>query len=881
MKKILLFSTLLLASASMMAQGFDGSFDEPWETCYPDGVTAVGQQPKGWMASNVYKNYLMPITKELVAAEADRTGDANGYSVKMFNEYVGMFGIGATAPGYITLGQAWAYGDIEATMDPSKEDTSDGGSYGGVEFTTRPDSLTFYVKRTHLQEPPKNGSFNKEEKATVVFYAWTGSSTSKVTTGLSTSPVEIDMVDRDQDILGKKTEGVSGDAQLVAANEYYIEGDVAEWARHSFAVDYKQDVNPEKMNLIFSASDYFNRAALGTGNALMVDDVQFIYNSRLKSLTVGGEEVPGFNDGVFAYQLSADRIDQEIKAEAFGKDAEVVITKDGNVTTIVVTDNSAKGEKTNTYTLTFKGITSVITLPETVPAMTYGDMLDNLGFTSTSNMPFTYSFSVDGVLEVNQEGKLCAVGAGEVLVTACQEGNDDFTPAESEPLKVVVDKAQVTVSLSEDSWCWRGSNVSSYNETKGFCDCVFSFEGLKWNDAEKSEAEIFAKVPTVKSNASKDGEAVGDMRAATLSGGEAFNYELVFAEDAKIKVVKNQIHAYVKYATSTLSADYNSENYRTVKVAAGQDEYIFTVEYTNAVYDDKEVLAASANAAVVCAVNKDAQLGEEFPVSLTFGQTEFEKFDLVNVVPAEAKVVVATNPNIVVSIPEGVKYGDVFQMVSNESGITSYNFVNNTSDVVNVSSKGEVTVKQAGSAEVIVRTNAMKVDDVEYGATTTRVKFETQKAPLTITAKDVTITTDDAMPEAFELTYEGWVGTDTEETVFIEAPKAVVNLPETLVPGEYPIEVVVTEAPANYEVKTVNGVLLVKGTSVSSAVREDAKVAYADGNLYVPCGGQVEVYALTGALVGRYEGTVIPVALRANTLYIVKTENGAYRLLVK
>ena len=35
------------------------------------------------------------------------------------------------------------------------------------------------------------------------------------------------------------------------------------------------------------------------------------------------------------------------------------------------------------------------------------------------------------------------------------------------------------------------------------------------------------------------------------------------------------------------------------------------------------------------------------------------------------------------------------------------------------------------------------------------------------------------------------------------------------------------------------------------------------------------------ALVGRYEGTVIPVALRTNTLYIVKTQKGAFRLLIK
>ena len=37
MKRNLLLSTLLLASASMAAQGFDGSFNEPWELVIPMG----------------------------------------------------------------------------------------------------------------------------------------------------------------------------------------------------------------------------------------------------------------------------------------------------------------------------------------------------------------------------------------------------------------------------------------------------------------------------------------------------------------------------------------------------------------------------------------------------------------------------------------------------------------------------------------------------------------------------------------------------------------------------------------------------------------------------------------------------------------------------
>lgn len=884
MKRNLLLSTLLLASASMAAQGFDGSFDEPWETCYPDGVNAVGLQPKGWMASNVYKYFFMSVKGELVKPDKDRTEDANGHSVVMTNEFVGSLGIGATAPGYITLGKSWAYGDIEATLNPELEDTSDGGAYGGVEFTSRPDSLVFWVKRTHVAEAPNKGPFNPDEKASVLFYSWTGSTTSKVTTGLSTDKIEVDMVDREKDILGMVTEGVTGDAKLVAFNEYYIEENIENWTRQSVAIDYKSDGNPEKMNIIFSASDYFNRSELGTGNALYVDDVQLVYNSRLKSLVVDGKEVNGFSDGVFDYQLPADLQGKDIVATAFGKDATVETVTEGNVTTVTVKDETAMGEKVNTYTLTFKGVSAEIQLPAEIPALTYGDEVDGLGFISNNTKDaLAYSFSKEGVLEVGEDGKVRAVGAGEVVVTASQPGSDDFTPAESEPMTLTVAKAPLQVSLAEDSWTWRGINVSSYNMEDGKCHYAFVYDGWKWNDAEKDASEILSKVPTVSASAPKEAEAVGSERAAKLSGGEAANYELKLPETAKIKVVKNKVGVYLKYGNNTLSSAYDSERYRTVKVAVGQDEYSFTVGYADAVYDDEEVLAGmEVLPEAVCDVNKDAAIGAEFPVSVKLPEgTSFENFDLISIVPETAKLVMAANPGITVTVPEKVVYGDEFTLVSNEHGIT-YGSTVLTAGVVSMTSKGVVTAKKAGKAELVVTTTAKTVDDTEYGATATNVSFDVEKAPLTVTAKDVKITMDDELPATYELVYEGWIGKDTVETVFEVAPVAQPELPAELVPGTYPIVVKVETMPENYEVKTVDGTLTVeKGSGVASVDKESTNVTYANGSLYVPCGGRVEIYALTGTLVGRYEGAVIPVALRTNTLYIVKTQKGAFRLWVK
>ena len=883
MKRNLLLSTLLLASASMAAQGFDGSFDEPWETCYPDGKTAVGTQPKGWMASSVCKNFIITITEELVAPDADRMEEGNGHSVKMWNNYVGMLGIGATAPGYITLGTSWAYGDVTNVGKP--EDTSDGGSYGGIEFTSRPDSLVFYAKRTHAQEAPANGSFNSKEKAMAIFYSWTGTTSSKVITGMSNAPVEIDMIDREKDILGMPTGSeVTGDAKLVASVEYPIEGDIENWTRQSVAIDYKSDGNPEKMNIIFSASDYFNRSELGTGNTLTVDDVQLIYNSRLKSLSVGGEDVPGFDNGVFDYQLPADMKGAEIKADAFGKDAKVEVTEDGDVVKVVVTDETAQDEKVNTYTLTFKGEQAVITLPEAAPSVTYGDAVSELGFVSNSDAAFTYSFSVGGVLEVGEDGMLHAVGSGEVMVTASQAGNDNFTSAVSEPLAVTVAKAPLNVSLSEDAWCWRGINVSVSNQGNGKCGYAFVMDGLKGDDAGKAAEEIFTKLPTVKANAPTEAEKAGDTRAAALSGGEAANYSITLAEDAKFTVVKNKVGVYVRLGNNTLSSAYDYETYRTVKAAVGQEEYIFTVEYADAVYDDADVLAGmEVQPEVVCGVNKDAAIGEEFPVSVKLPeQVSFDNFELVSIVPDVAKLVMAANPGVTVTVPDEVVYGDEFALASNELGITYASKVL-TAGVVSMTSKGVVTAKKAGKAELVVITSATTKEGVEYGVTTTRAAFDVQKAPLTITAQDVTVKSGDELPEAYELAYEGWIGKDTVETVFEVAPVAVPELPAELVPGTYDIVVKVEAEPENYEVKTVNGTLTVEGNGdgVASVNRENAKVTYANGNLYVPCGGRVEIYALTGALVGRYEGAVIPVALRTNTLYIVKTQKGAFRLWVK
>ena len=138
MKKILSATcAMMLASAGMMANAQqlpNGNFDGTWVDCKPDGSNVVGVQPVGWMASSVYKNFIMEVTGELVYQDKNREQSVgNAFSVRMENLWVGVtwFNMGANAPGYITLGTSWAYGDVSNVGKPN--DTSDGGSQvGGI-----------------------------------------------------------------------------------------------------------------------------------------------------------------------------------------------------------------------------------------------------------------------------------------------------------------------------------------------------------------------------------------------------------------------------------------------------------------------------------------------------------------------------------------------------------------------------------------------------------------------------------------------------------------------------------------------------------------------------------------------------------------------------
>lgn len=377
MKKIYtLFAAALAVTGTATAQQLpNGTFDGEWETCYPNaGTDAVGTQPTGWGASNVFQM----MSFKLVTQGTDRTSsDGNAHSVHMNNTFCGLafLQIGAAAPAYITLGDAWNYGDYQDLN--SENDASDGGSYGGVEFTFRPDAISLWVKRTHATSADA-GTVNANEKATVLVYSWKGETTSKVGIGLDMTNeggTIIDMPNRDKDVLGMITDGVtkSDDFELISKSENYIEGDIEKWKQLTYPIEYLSDNAPEMINVVIASSDYFNRPNLGVNNTLDVDDVTLVYYSTLSALTIGGNEIALSNDtynyeGTGSLPTSTDEVVATTKSQFATADVE--IDNAASTVTITVTNQGGAdidGKTSHTY---------VITYPATAEATQYTGYLN-------------------------------------------------------------------------------------------------------------------------------------------------------------------------------------------------------------------------------------------------------------------------------------------------------------------------------------------------------------------------------------------------------------------------------------------------------------------------------------------------------------------------
>lgn len=346
MKKF--FTTLILfAAVVVQAQQLpNGGFDS-WKTACGSteafgtgGLTSSktgemrqrpGVEPADWNGSSINQKVIMQKKQELIYNE-------NGV-VKMQNTFVGVGSIGSVAPGFINLATPWVYA-------VSTIEECDGGVYGGVSFTNKPDAIKGRYKRTDATG----------ESSHIIVYLWNGTFTSKV--GSKSAPAQArDNVDRA--IMGID-ENTTASGTLVAKCDYSFTSTTNnDWQEIVVPLEYENDDAPEMMNTIISGGDYWTRANMQDGTTLYADDVQFVYYSRLASLTYNG--VNYYKEDVGTYYIFDEYDASKLSYTLKGQSASANVTKNTansaffDEVTITVSNvgNDIDGVSTHTYNVVF------------------------------------------------------------------------------------------------------------------------------------------------------------------------------------------------------------------------------------------------------------------------------------------------------------------------------------------------------------------------------------------------------------------------------------------------------------------------------------------------------------------------------------------------
>ena len=292
-----------------------------------------GVEPSEWNGSSVNQK-VSGVEKQQELVYNDNN------AVKMVNTYVGVnlivTKIGSVAPGFITLGTPWVYAS-------TKVKDCNGGTYGGINFSYKPDAITGRYKRTDTTG----------EESHIIAYLWNGTFTSKV--GSASSPSELrDNVE--YAILGKTTPTTSG--TLVASCDYAFTATTnQDWQTITVPLNYVSTSAPTMMNVVISGGNYWDRSSLKENTTLIADDIRFVYYSTLKTLSYDGTalSIPASNGTLDMSSVTYDASKLAYTLNGQTATATTSYNEESGLLTIVVSnvDTDIDGLSSHTYYIQF------------------------------------------------------------------------------------------------------------------------------------------------------------------------------------------------------------------------------------------------------------------------------------------------------------------------------------------------------------------------------------------------------------------------------------------------------------------------------------------------------------------------------------------------
>lgn len=276
MKKIYVLAIALMAVvAGAKAQQFPDPHFEDWSSSFNGDA-----QLKNWHGSNVSQagfDFTFMYQK---------TG-RSGYCAYVADREVGAFGITETGPGYMGLGTAWSY------LEGLSTKTATAGTYGGISWKYRPDTMAIWIKRT--------GDNTGKEDFHLLYYSWKGNTKGDQYKNKQGDCTSVTQTNEESDVrqeLDGNECGTSTKATQVAEGWYRAREQYDNWTQIKVPIYYMNSEVPTMCNVIFSAGNYPNfraNSGLYAGNGLYVDDVELIYSSKIQMLYIDNKEWKGFD----------------------------------------------------------------------------------------------------------------------------------------------------------------------------------------------------------------------------------------------------------------------------------------------------------------------------------------------------------------------------------------------------------------------------------------------------------------------------------------------------------------------------------------------------------------------------------------------------------
>lgn len=282
MKKIYFLPLCLFAAFPMSGENFESdNFNGEWGS----DASNQGVQPAGWNA--VSCSVSSPFSGSMKCGTVSKGEDGTNFWPIITNTFAGgsNWGVeyGFTVPGMLTLGDPTMY--INANyFTPGHSSLA---IEGGVAFDARPVKMQFKAK----YYKPADSSV-EADAANIKIYFWKGSVTTADEIASTSYTDEMSSV-----LAG--AEGVT----LIGLGELTISQDIDEFTEQEIAIEYYTADLPEKMNIVFSASDFMKREDprfdVARQAELCVDDVALVYGpSAVEGLDVPALEVAVTREGL-------------------------------------------------------------------------------------------------------------------------------------------------------------------------------------------------------------------------------------------------------------------------------------------------------------------------------------------------------------------------------------------------------------------------------------------------------------------------------------------------------------------------------------------------------------------------------------------------------